>query len=98
MLGGIVDQVPADGTVCFGQHLDHVEARQQIDLQTAQHSGCQHAVHARLAELLDQRPRDAPLALGLILELAHHALQRGRRVDQRLTLYGIGVSNGQRAR
>jgi hypothetical protein len=57
-------------------------------LQAAQRAGEDDAVEAGGAELGDERGRQAPLALDLVLVAADDGAQRGGRVEERAALGG----------
>src|SRR5207244_6416396 len=81
---GIVSQVPAGGPVSGGDRLSSAEIRQQVDLESAELFGHDHAVQPRGLQLLDERWRDAAVAFGLLLKAADHGLQVVRSLENRL--------------
>ena len=80
----VVGEVPADRAAALGQQLDDAQIGQRVDLQSAESARDHHAVEPGVAQLLDQRRRQALLALDLLAIAAQHRLQRGRCLHHRL--------------
>ena len=80
----VVAEVPADRAGALGQQLDDAQIGQRVDLQAAERARDHHAVEAGFAQLLDQGRRQALLALDLLMIVAQHRLQRGRRLHHGL--------------
>jgi hypothetical protein len=82
----VVTEIPADRAGALGQQLDHAEVRERVGLQAAQLTRPHQPVEAGGMELLDQRFRQALLALDLIAIAADDRPQSGGGLNQRLSV------------
>ena len=89
----VVTEIPADRAGALGQQLDHAEVRERVGLQAAQFTRPHQPVEAGGMELLDQRFRQALLALDLIAIAADDRPQGGGGLNR-----GLSVDIGRQAR
>ena len=82
----VVGHVPAGRAGGLGQQLHDAHVGQRVGLQAAQCTRDHEAVEAGGMKLLDQRLRQALLALDLVVIAADDRLQRGRRSHRRLSV------------
>ena len=79
-----VAEVPADRAGALGQQLHDPQVGQRVELQAAQLARDHHPVEAGGTQLLDQRFRQALLALDLLTVAAELRLQSRRSLHHRL--------------
>src|SRR5262249_40053390 len=82
----VVGHIPAGRAGGLGEQLDDAHVSQRIDLQTAQGARYDHAVEARGMKFLDQRLRQALLAVDLVVLATNDRPQSGRGPHERLTI------------
>jgi hypothetical protein len=82
----VVGQVPADRPGALGQQLHDAQVGQRVGLQAAQFTRDHQAVEAGGVKLLDQRFRQALLALDLLAIAANDRPQGGGGLNRRLSV------------
>ena len=82
----LLARVPADRAGALGQQLDDAQVRERVGLQAAQFTRDHQAVEAGGMELLDQRFRQALLALDLIAIAADDRPQGGGGLNRGLSV------------